>query len=176
MMTWDDEDDLAEPLDRCYRHPDEETALRCLECDRPVCVDCAVQGAVGIKCPEHARLSRAARAQVPVQRLGAGAAVAAVLGVLAGAVLYAVQVRFFGIILALLVGMGIGELTRRSTGGYRDATVSRIAAAGAGLGVALPLVVDVLRGLPIGVNATFIVFELLGAAAAAWGAWTRASS
>ncbi len=39
----------------CYRHPDTETALRCGNCGRPICVRCVVQHPVGIRCPECAR-------------------------------------------------------------------------------------------------------------------------
>lgn len=36
----------------CYRHSGRETRLSCSECGRPICVDCAVDAAVGQKCPE----------------------------------------------------------------------------------------------------------------------------
>ena len=39
----------------CYRHPDTETALRCGNCERPICVRCVVHHPVGIRCPECAR-------------------------------------------------------------------------------------------------------------------------
>ncbi|MSQ21791.1 MAG: hypothetical protein EXR53_00570 [Dehalococcoidia bacterium] len=39
----------------CYRHPSTETALRCGNCERPICVRCVVQHPVGIRCPECAR-------------------------------------------------------------------------------------------------------------------------
>ena len=42
----------------CYRHPDRETGLACSECGRPVCADCANFGPVGIRCPDHASVSR----------------------------------------------------------------------------------------------------------------------
>jgi membrane associated rhomboid family serine protease len=42
----------------CYRHPDRETGLSCSECGRPICADCANFGPVGIRCPDHARVSR----------------------------------------------------------------------------------------------------------------------
>ena len=42
----------------CYRHRDTETALRCGNCDRPICVRCGVQHPVGIRCPECARSRR----------------------------------------------------------------------------------------------------------------------
>ena len=36
----------------CYRHPGQETAVACSSCGRPICPDCMVFAAVGIKCPE----------------------------------------------------------------------------------------------------------------------------
>ena len=39
----------------CYRHPDRATRLRCTECERPICVECSHDAAVGQKCPECAR-------------------------------------------------------------------------------------------------------------------------
>jgi membrane associated rhomboid family serine protease len=49
----------------CYRHPRAETAVSCSNCGRPICTDCMVFSAVGIKCPECAaqapRVKKAAR-------------------------------------------------------------------------------------------------------------------
>ena len=39
----------------CYRHPDRATRLSCSTCDKPICVDCSRDAAVGQKCPECAR-------------------------------------------------------------------------------------------------------------------------
>ena len=36
----------------CYRHPDRETRLSCSECGRPICGACAIDAAVGQKCPQ----------------------------------------------------------------------------------------------------------------------------
>lgn len=38
----------------CYRHPQNETAVTCSSCGRPICTECMVFAAVGIKCPECA--------------------------------------------------------------------------------------------------------------------------
>jgi membrane associated rhomboid family serine protease len=38
----------------CYRHPNVETGVACSSCGRPICTDCMVFAAVGIKCPECA--------------------------------------------------------------------------------------------------------------------------
>ncbi len=36
----------------CYRHPNRETYVRCVRCDRPICPDCMREAAVGFQCPE----------------------------------------------------------------------------------------------------------------------------
>jgi len=63
----------------CYRHPGRETAVSCSNCGRPICPDCMVYAAVGIKCPECAGQPTGARAAT--QRLGrvAGAGVGALV-------------------------------------------------------------------------------------------------
>jgi membrane associated rhomboid family serine protease len=38
----------------CYRHPRTETAVSCSNCGRPICTECMVFSAVGIKCAECA--------------------------------------------------------------------------------------------------------------------------
>jgi membrane associated rhomboid family serine protease len=38
----------------CYRHPRNETAVKCSTCGRPICTECMVFAPVGIKCPECA--------------------------------------------------------------------------------------------------------------------------
>jgi membrane associated rhomboid family serine protease len=34
----------------CYRHPERETYVRCVRCDRPICPDCMRSAAVGFQC------------------------------------------------------------------------------------------------------------------------------
>ncbi len=55
----------------CYRHPGRETAVSCSSCGRPICTDCMVYAAVGIKCPECAGQPTGARATT--QRVGRAA-------------------------------------------------------------------------------------------------------
>ena len=38
----------------CYRHPKTETAVTCSNCGKPICTECMVFAAVGIKCPDCA--------------------------------------------------------------------------------------------------------------------------
>lgn len=104
---------------RCYRHPNKETRVSCATCGRPICTECMTQTAVGIKCPDDARLPRGARvgAMKPDQILktllaGGGVAlvgipVAYVLLTLAG---------FLTFLLALAAGYGAGMLVHRAGG------------------------------------------------------------
>jgi membrane associated rhomboid family serine protease len=39
----------------CYRHPDRETGVSCSSCSRPICTDCMIPTAVGMRCPECAK-------------------------------------------------------------------------------------------------------------------------
>jgi membrane associated rhomboid family serine protease len=53
----------------CYRHPDRETGVSCSECGRGICPDCMVFAPVGIRCPDHAGVSRGkARVTTGVRR------------------------------------------------------------------------------------------------------------
>ncbi len=156
----------------CYRHPSRETALQCLTCDRPICVDCATHGAVGIKCPGCARTSRAARGVIPTVRLARGIAAGTVVAMVLGTVLYFSPISFFRIILGYLIGMATGEVTRRASGGYRDPVLARGAASAAAIGVSLfPL----LAILSSGAFGGYLFWTVVAAGFAAWGAYTRAS-
>jgi hypothetical protein len=156
----------------CYRHPAEQTALRCLTCDRPICVDCAIAAPVGFKCPDHGRTSRAERGVVPTARLARGIAAASATALVLGVLLSIVRIPFLGLIMAWAAGMAVGEACRRASGGYRDPLLARIAAACAAVGMLILPAAWLLGGASPG---QWIAWTLLGAAAAAYGAYTRAS-
>jgi membrane associated rhomboid family serine protease len=56
----------------CYRHPNVETAVTCSNCGRPICTECMVFAAVGIKCPECAGQSAGVRRTATRVRTRAG--------------------------------------------------------------------------------------------------------
>lgn len=39
----------------CYIHPNRETSLRCNNCERPICVSCAIHTPTGYRCKECVR-------------------------------------------------------------------------------------------------------------------------
>jgi membrane associated rhomboid family serine protease len=55
----------------CYRHPRTETAVACSSCGRPICTDCMIFAAVGIKCPECAGQPKGATRVATRARAGA---------------------------------------------------------------------------------------------------------
>lgn len=61
----------------CYRHPGREAPLRCTRCERPICLEDAIDAPVGYLCPDDARQSRR------VRRVTAGASADVTKGLVA---------------------------------------------------------------------------------------------
>ncbi|MCW2949594.1 MAG: hypothetical protein JWN41_607 [Thermoleophilia bacterium] len=171
----DVEDDDPELLP-CYRHPSRLTALHCIECERPICTDCAVAAAVGLKCPDDARIPRAARGAVPATRIVRGAVAAFVVAGFLGTLLDVLQLvvgsYFFGLILGYAVGAAVGVVARKASGGYRDPTLAIIAAVAAAAGMLALPVIDLLDGGHV----TPFAVKLVAAGVAAYAARQRAVS
>lgn len=58
---------------RCYRHPNRETFVKCQRCGRPICGQCQTLAPVGVHCPEcvrDARGSIASNAAPTARRVG----------------------------------------------------------------------------------------------------------
>lgn len=116
----------------CPRHPDEETRLACSNCGTPICHRCAVQSAVGQKCPDCSRQSRGARARgkprqyVKATGLGLAAAIAAavvLVFVIAG-------IGYFYVIGSGLAGYGVARAVSWGAEGNRTASPFRLMAYG----------------------------------------------
>jgi hypothetical protein len=134
-----------------------------------------VYSAVGIKCPECARLPRSALVTLKPNR-AARSVVAALLGGLAmafGIVLLQGVGLFFALILGYLIGLAMGELVLRASGRYRGPATGWIAVGGCVWTYTAPYLLfygadvgDVARSG----NAAFVV---LGAGIAAYVAYQR---
>jgi membrane associated rhomboid family serine protease len=56
--------DSSTEMVTCYRHPKREAPLRCTRCERPICLEDAIDAPVGFLCPDDAKQSpRVRRAQ-----------------------------------------------------------------------------------------------------------------
>ena len=149
----------------CYRHPKRETRVSCATCGRPICTECMRQTAVGIKCPDDARLPRGARAGVmkPDQILKtflAGAGIA-LLGI---PVVWIILGLPFQLLISAAAGYGAGTLVNRAggrNGGPLAIAVSVVAtvipflvllapAALAGAGSTLGLLAPILAAIAAG--------------------------
>ncbi len=127
-----------EPVEelRCAYHPNRPTMVSCSDCGKPLCPDCMVYAAVGIKCRECARMPRSARVNLTANRwvraiaagLGAGTAVGFAYYYLLGSVGFFFFVFFVAAGIGYLVGEAVAARQRplpwmgdRDHRGRRDA-------------------------------------------------------
>ena len=123
----------------CINHPKRETRVRCSNCDRPICVDCMKQSSVGMKCPDCARVPRAAkrlmRPRYYVLAALAGGGVAA--GV--GALLAFIRMPFGGflqpLIAGFLVSSAVNAVTHRAGGAAIKVLAAAVTVGGITLGM-----------------------------------------
>ena len=95
----------------CARHQDKETNLRCGRCDELICPKCMVHAAVGIRCPDCAKVQRIPTFDVSGAYLARAIAAGLALGIGGGAAAGLVVVLFFGLpYLGPFMIVGIGYL------------------------------------------------------------------
>jgi hypothetical protein len=154
----ENENVIVEGVLYCANHPDRETLLRCNKCDKPICLQCAVQTDVGYRCKECIRgvqdkYFNVESRDYPIA-FGVSLIVTAIgspiIGLLIGGF------GFFGLIIALLVGSSAGgilaQIIRRAVGKRRGRYLRQVTLAG--------IIAGVLVGS--GLSAVFVgVFPLL---------------
>lgn len=154
---------MAEVM-HCYRHPKRETRVSCAACGRPICTECMRQTAVGIKCPDDARLPRGARAGVMkpnqvLKTLLAGAGIA-LIGIPVVSLIFSLPLQ---LLISAAAGYGAGTLVNRvggRNGGPLAVAVSIIA-------TAIPFLVWLAPAALAGSVSTFGVLAAIIAAVAA---------
>lgn len=122
--------DMTDVLNGCVNHPGTPTRLSCTTCGDPICTRCMRQGAVGQKCPSCARQPRSARAKGK-PRDYVRLSLAAPIAVIAGGLFYSfviATVSFGSLILAGLLGFGIGRVVRWAVRGQTQQPFMGIAA------------------------------------------------
>ena len=125
----------------CYVHPDRPTLLRCNNCERPICVSCAMRTPTGYRCKECVRGQQKVfdtalwSDYVIVFFTGAiGSAIASLLVLLITSYIWG----FFVIGLAPLAGVTIANLARRFVKGRHSRWLNLLFGASIVLG-ALPM-------------------------------------
>lgn len=162
----------------CYRHSGRQTAVSCSDCGRPICTDCMVYSAVGIKCPECARQPRSARVRIKPGRLARALAAAGFGGLAIGVLMVQLQSvgLFFALIFGYLIGVAMAELVLWASGRFRGRETALIALGGAIWSYLTPYIFSF--GFNLGVVADTLArspFVLLGVAIAGYVAYNRAS-
>ena len=101
----------------CARHPDRPAATVCRRCDRPICVDDAVEAPVGHQCVDCVRDAPAVRrlGDVAPTPMVTRTLVLAIVGVALLGATGAVDARTFGLVPALV---GLGEWWRLITSAF----------------------------------------------------------
>lgn len=141
---------MNETLPRCVNHRDVATRVSCSSCGDPICPRCMRQSAVGQKCPRCAKLPRRARAYGKpihyVKGVGGGLATAFGAGLL---YVRAIGAMGFGtLILAGLLGFGVGRVVRWGAASQSQPPWPAVAATCAVAGMVLAHVVTYQR-LPL---------------------------
>ena len=124
----------VEQVEYCYRHPETETGLHCVQCGRPICARCSHPAAVGQLCPECRRGRRAPNYQISARSLVSGAAVAFVVSGLVAAFIGIVPfffMFFIGPAIAEFVVRSVDRVTRSKRGRPMQITVGIAIVAGA---------------------------------------------
>jgi hypothetical protein len=128
----------------CYVHPTRETALRCNNCERPICASCAIRTPTGYRCKECVKGQQKKFDTAEWYDYLFGFAMAGVLSLLAS--ILAGLIGSFSIFMFLIisiaastVGVIIAEAARFVTRKHRSRRLFLTVAAGMVLG-ALPVI------------------------------------
>lgn len=106
----------------CYNHPTRETALRCNNCERPICAQCAVRTPTGYRCKDCVRERQRSFDTAEWYDFVGGFLVAAVLSGIASFLVTLVGgIGFFGFLLiaggaptaAVVIAEGVRAVTRK---------------------------------------------------------------
>lgn len=120
----------------CYRHPDQETRLRCNRCNQPICPKCAIPTPTGYRCPDCVRSQQKIFETAEWIDYPLTAIIAGVLSYLGSII--AGYFGFFIIFIAPIAGFIIAEAVRLITKRRRSKLLFRLAAIATAIG-SLPL-------------------------------------
>ena len=145
----------------CYVHPTRETALRCNNCERPICATCAVRTPTGYRCKECVRERQKTFETAEWYDFVFGFIIAAVLSAIAAFLVTLIGgIGFFGWFLiaagAPTAAVAIAEGVRRATNRRRSRALFITIAIGIVFGALPVILIQVLRGDLFG-----IVFQVI---------------
>jgi hypothetical protein len=149
------------PTNRCARHPDVETSLRCGKCGTPICSKCMVETPVGARCPDCAGLRKLPTYRVSVvyylRAIGAALGTAVVAGLFWG--IFNHFVAFFYI--NLLLAGGVGYLIAEAIGFSANRKRGQWLAAIGGTAVVISYLVNIFTYGSIPWSPVTIILDLV---------------
>src|SRR6185503_6123451 len=95
----------------CYVHPTRETSLRCNNCERPICAQCAVRTPTGYRCKECVREQQKTFDTAVWYDYFVGFALTAVFSLIASGLIAAISlvVGIFMILISAGIAVGAGR-------------------------------------------------------------------
>jgi hypothetical protein len=157
----------TEPTLYCYVHPRRATLLRCNNCERPICISCAVHTPTGYRCKEcvrgQQRIFDTALWYDYVIVFFTGAVLSAIASLIAS-VITSIIWGIFVIVLGPLAGVVMANVARRLVKNHRSKMLNIVFAVGIVAGV-LPMLLVLGLGtffgiLSAGGNAMSSIFSL----------------
>lgn len=142
-------DTLLTEIDTCYRHPDRETGLHCIQCGNPVCSECARPAFVGQLCPDCARERRPINYQVSASHLLIAGSISLIVSAVSSFLVtwLLAGIGFFGFFIVLFLAPLVARLLVRlldyATRAKRGRPVQITVGVSIGMG-ALPLLLFLL--------------------------------
>jgi hypothetical protein len=141
----------------CYRHPDRETGLRCVQCNRPICGSCAQITPVGQLCPECRKARRPANYQVSTSNALVGGVVALVAAALIAFPFLLFARGFFVFLIIIFLAPMVAELVLRIADRFTRTKRGRSMQVAVGVGFAL----GTLPWLLLSLNLFLLLFAIL---------------
>ncbi len=123
----------------CYRHPNRETALRCYNCGKPICIKCANKTPVGYSCPDCIRDLQ--KNYYTATLLDYIIAIIIVVPLSAVAAFFLRLIGFFTFFVSPVVGTLIGRIVFWAVRRHRGRWLSHVVAGAVVLGAGMMMLV-----------------------------------
>lgn len=158
----------------CANHPNTETLLRCNRCNKPICMKCAEQTAVGYRCKECIRgvqdkYFNAETKDYPIA-FAVSMTVTAIAAPIAGSLIG--RFGFFGFLIAFFIGSSAGgvlaQIIRKAVGKRRGRYLRHFALGGIIAGLLLGAIILTIVspfGLFALLNLPMLLFTVIAAVA-----------
>ncbi len=138
----------------CCNHPDRQTTIRCMKCNRPVCLECAVSTPKGYICKDCLEKQKRRFASNENQELLLACLIPGSFGLIGSLILSKIPVSgLVCLIMGPLLGIAASKIVNSLTNDRKSSSINQVMILSAGIGGALPLlkaVFIILRSIFLG--------------------------